>query len=63
MLDFERIPQSKGISANTLVAIGIVVAMIFGVGAYTIYCAGSGHMWPANQTMRADLGKMPSQIQ
>jgi hypothetical protein len=58
-LDFSKVPESKGIPPmlHRIAAIGIVC--IFIIGGAVVMLAGYGHEWPAQNTLRMDLGSMP----
>jgi len=58
-LDFTRIPESKGIKTPAFIVLAIGLFGIFFMGGYSIKAAGYNHKWPAAQSMRMDLGKMP----
>ncbi|MDP9023848.1 MAG: hypothetical protein M3N13_00550 [Candidatus Eremiobacteraeota bacterium] len=57
-LDFKSVPQSKGISRQALIIVGIGLVMIFIIGGLTIGMASFGHQWPAEHSMRVDMGTM-----
>ena len=62
-IDFNYVPQSRGIGPGTIVILAVGVLMIFAIGAFTAFMSGYGHSWPYLTTERENLGKMPSQIQ
>lgn len=57
-LDFSSVPQSKGISRQALVIVGIGIVMIFIMGGLSIGFASFGHIWPSEKSMRVDMGSM-----
>lgn len=57
-LDFSRVPTSKGVPKVLVVAGLVGLLMIFMIGAATCLFSGYGHHWPANTTMRVDLGSL-----
>ena len=60
-LDFSKIPKSKGIGKDALIVLVIGLVGIFAMGFLSVIFSGYGHMWPAQKTMRMDLGSMPTQ--
>lgn len=62
-LDFSHVPQSKGIERPAVIVLIVGLIGIFFMGGFSIYEAGYNHKWPAAQSMRMDLGKMPSSTQ
>ena len=60
VVDFSRVPVSKGMSNSTLVIVITGVIMIFIVGGLVIGFSGYGHLWPSTHTQRMDLGRMPT---
>jgi hypothetical protein len=58
-LDFTKVPQSQGVVPSAYWVLVIGLLGIFFMGAFSIYEAGYNHKWPAAQSMRMDLGKMP----
>ncbi|MEO9170700.1 MAG: hypothetical protein ABI282_03450 [Candidatus Baltobacteraceae bacterium] len=57
-LDFNTVPESQGISKQALIIVGIGIFMIFVIGGLSIGFSGYGHVWPSQQSMRVDMGKM-----
>lgn len=53
--DERGVPTSRGVPRVVLIAATIGMLMIFGVGAYTIYMSGYGHVWPSTQSLRIPL--------
>jgi hypothetical protein len=62
-IDFNYVPQSRGIGRGTIVILAIGVLMIFAIGGFTAFLSGYGHMWPYTATERENLHQMPSPIQ
>jgi hypothetical protein len=58
-IDFNYVPQSRGISRGTLVVLVSGIITIFAIGGFTAFLSGHGHMWPSTTTMRMPLGRMP----
>lgn len=57
-LDFSRVPQSRGVP-KVLVYAGLVgLVMIFMIGAASCLYSGYGHVWPADHSMRTNLGPL-----
>jgi hypothetical protein len=59
-LDFSKVPQSRGIGKEAFVVLAIGLLGIFAMGFLSCIFAGFGHLWPAQKTLRLDLGGMPS---
>ncbi len=57
-LDFNAVPQSKGISKEALIIVISGIIMIFIMGGLSIGFASSGHVWPSQKSMRMDMGTM-----
>jgi hypothetical protein len=58
-LDFNKVPQSKGIPSY-LPAIAITgVIGIFLIGGFSAFLSGYGHLWPSAKTLRIDLPPIP----
>ena len=55
-LDFSHVPQSRGVPTAITYAVMVGIVGIFIVGAACCLLAGYGHVWPATQSMRVDLG-------
>ena len=53
--DERGVPTSRGIPRAVQIAALIGILCIFGVGAYTIYMSGYGHVWPSQQSLRIPL--------
>ena len=53
--DERGVPTSRGVPRVVIIAATIGILAIFGVGAYTIYMSGYGHVWPAAQSLRIPL--------
>jgi 2-keto-3-deoxy-L-rhamnonate aldolase RhmA len=61
-LDFNHIPQSKGVPNIVRIFATIGITGIFCVAAAAILNASYGHHWPSNQTQRVPLGNaLPKQ--
>lgn len=58
-IDFNYVPQSRGIGRSTLTILAIGIVMIFVIGGLAATMSGYGHMWPSTTTMRMNLGNMP----
>ncbi len=58
-LDFNSVPQSRGIPVSIYLLVLVGIVGIFAVGADTVFNAGYGHKWPSEQTLRMPLGEMP----
>jgi hypothetical protein len=54
-LDFNKVPESRGIptALYRLGALGLLI--IFAIGGFVILESGYGHHWPSATTMRAPL--------
>ena len=61
-IDFSVVPQSKGLNTFTKFILVIGVLGIFAIGGSSAFLSGYGHRWPANTSLRIDLGKMPPEI-
>lgn len=59
-LDFSKVPQSRGIGKEAFVALALGLVGIFAMGFLSCILSGFGHLWPAQKTLRADLGTMPA---
>ena len=57
-IDFSTVPQSKGVSRQTIVLTIIGLVMIFIMGGLVIGFASWGHVWPSERSQRIDLGTM-----
>jgi hypothetical protein len=53
--DERGVPVSRGIPRIVVIASIIGILCIFGMGAYTIYISGYGHVWPSVQSLRIPL--------
>lgn len=53
--DERGVPTSRGVPHVVLIAVVVGILAIFGVGAYTIYMSGYGHVWPSMQAARIPL--------
>lgn len=53
--DERGVPTSRGIPSVVIIASLIGILCIFGMGAYTIYMSGYGHVWPSQQALRIPL--------
>jgi hypothetical protein len=55
LLDFSKVPESRGIPPflYRVVAVGILV--IFAIGGSVVLMSGYGHHWPSNTTLRIPL--------
>jgi hypothetical protein len=60
-LDFNRVPESRGIPKD-LYRVGVIgLIIIFCIGASVVLFSGYGHMWPSNTTLRVPLNSDGSQ--
>lgn len=59
-LDFSKVPQSRGIGKEAFWVLAIGLLGIFAMGFLSVIFAGYGHLWPAQKTLRMDLGQMPA---
>ncbi len=59
-VDFSKIPQSRGIGKEMFWVLAIGLLGIFAMGFLSAIFSGYGHLWPAQKTLRMDLGSMPS---
>ncbi|MBV8639578.1 MAG: hypothetical protein JO322_15980 [Candidatus Eremiobacteraeota bacterium] len=59
-VDFSKVPQSRGIGKEAFVALAVGLIGIFAMGFLSCFLSGYGHLWPAQKTLRTDLGSMPS---
>jgi hypothetical protein len=57
-LDFTRVPESRGVPMVVYWVAIIGIVGIFAVGGASIAGSGYAHHWPANTTLRIDLGPM-----
>ncbi|MBV8154555.1 MAG: hypothetical protein JO029_14930 [Candidatus Eremiobacteraeota bacterium] len=57
-LDFSKVPESRGVPTMVYYVAVIGIVGIFAVGAASIFSSGYGHHWPANTTLRTDLGTL-----
>lgn len=57
-LDFSRVPASRGVPP--LIRWGVITGLlaIFAIGAASCLLSGYGHIWPADHSMRVDLGSL-----
>ena len=55
-LDFTSVPQSRGVPRAITYAVMVGIVAIFVIGAACCLLAGYGHVWPATQSTRMDLG-------
>jgi hypothetical protein len=53
--DNRGVPVSRGVPRIVIIASIIGVLCIFGMGAYTIYMSGYGHVFPSVQSLRIPL--------
>ena len=53
--DERGVPKSRGIPNVVIIASIIGILCIFGMGAYTIYISGYGHVWPWQHALRIPL--------
>jgi hypothetical protein len=55
LLDFSKVPESRGIpkSLYRIVIVGLII--IFAIGASVDLLSGYGHHWPADTTVRVPL--------
>ena len=58
--DFGEMPASKGVPLVVKVAATVGIIMIFCIGGWVVLASSYGHLWPANHTLRADLGSRPN---
>ena len=57
-IDFSVVPKSKGVSNTTIVITLLGILGIFIMGGLSVHFAGYGHVWPAEKSLRIDLGQM-----
>jgi hypothetical protein len=57
-VDFSVVPQSQGLNTPTKIILVTGVLMIFAIGGFSAFLSGYQHVWPANQSLRIDLGKI-----
>ena len=57
-LDFSEVPQSRGIPPVIRYAVIVGLIMIFAIGGATVLLSGYGHVWPADHSMRVNLGTL-----
>jgi hypothetical protein len=57
-LDFSQVPQSRGIPPLIRYGVMVGLLMIFAIGAASFLLSGYGHIWPADHSMRVDLGTL-----
>ncbi|HLI97157.1 MAG TPA: hypothetical protein VKT72_13895 [Candidatus Baltobacteraceae bacterium] len=53
--DERGVPTSRGVPRVVQIAAIIGILCIFGMGAYTIYTSGYGHVFPSMQALRIPL--------
>jgi Mg/Co/Ni transporter MgtE len=58
-LDFNKIPESRGIPTELRFSVIVGIVCIFIIGGLVAFLSGHGHMWPSLTSTRMDLGKMP----
>ncbi len=58
-INFTHVPESQGLNTGTKLILVVGVLMIFAIGGTSAFLSGYQHVWPANHTLRIDLGKMP----
>jgi hypothetical protein len=58
-LDFNRVPESRGIPTQLKLATIAGILIIFVIGGSVGVLAGYHHMWPALTTTRMNLGILP----
>lgn len=56
-LDFSAVPESRGVPTMVYYLAVVGLVCIFAIGGATVMSSGWGHHWPANTTLRVDLGK------
>ena len=59
-IDFSKVPQSRGVGKEAFIVLVIGLLGIFAMGFLSAFWSGYGHLWPAQKTLRADLGTMPA---
>ena len=59
-VDFSKVPVSRGIGKEAFVALALGLFGIFAMGFLSCILSGFGHLWPAQKTLRVDLGQMPA---
>jgi hypothetical protein len=57
-IDFNKVPQSKGVPPSMYFFAVLGIVGIFIMGALSAFMASSGHLWPAEKTLRMPLGDM-----
>jgi hypothetical protein len=60
-LDFNRIPESRGIPKDLYRALILGLLIIFSIGGSVVLFSGYGHMWPSNTTLRVPLSSNGNQ--
>ena len=58
--NFREAPTSKGVPTVVKIAATVGIIVIFCIGGWVVKASGYGHLWPADHTLRADLGSPPS---
>jgi hypothetical protein len=58
-IDFNTVPQSKGVPTSMYVFAVIGIIGIFIMGGLSVFFASYGHTWPSETTLRMSLGEMP----
>ncbi len=53
--DERGVPTSRGVPRVVIIAATIGILAIFGMGAYTIYMSGYGHLFPWQHALRIPL--------
>ena len=54
-LDFDKVPERRGIPTFLYRVVAVGVLIIFAIGGFVILEAGYGHHWPAVTTLRVPL--------
>jgi hypothetical protein len=54
-LDFNKVPESRGIPESLYRVLAIGLLIIFAIGASVCLLSGYGHHWPSATTIRVPL--------
>ncbi len=54
-LDFNTVPESRGVPAALYRVLAVGLLVIFAIGGAVVMLSGYGHHWPSNTTLRVPL--------
>jgi hypothetical protein len=55
LLDFSKVPESRGIPQALYRVAVVALLIIFAIGGAVCMMSGYGHHWPSNTTLRVPL--------